>query len=274
MGIPFFVFLAGFVAFAAEEPALLRAAADGRLAEVRSLLAAGADANAVGADQETALLLAARGGHHEVIEALLAAGARPDARRWNGETALHAAAASGAASAVELLAAHFPDRNPRESRRGQTPLHYAAGAGSVEVIRVLLKAGADVNARSAGGATALWHAAQGAHAPAVDLLLASGADPELRGPEESRPVQFAVRACRPALLEPFLKARVDLNSPNAAGMSLLHIAVAQDCVPLAKQLIAAGADASAKDRRGATPLDHARRRRMAAFIQLFEGIPQ
>jgi ankyrin repeat protein len=87
-------------------------------------------------------------------------------------------------------------------------------------------------------------------------------------------VQFAVRACRPALLEPFVRARVNLNQPDGSGSTLLHLAVAQECAALIKPLAEAGADLNARDGRGQTPLEMARRRRMATMVKLLEGLPR
>ena len=56
-------------------------------------------------------------------------------------------------------------------------LHLAAQRGAADEIRALLEAGADVDAKAAGGATALHHAAGLGHCDAAVALLKAGADP-------------------------------------------------------------------------------------------------
>jgi len=64
------------------------AALDGDLAQVRRLLAGGADPSAADDEGKTPLHFAAKGQHATVAQALLVAGADVDARDSHGNTAL------------------------------------------------------------------------------------------------------------------------------------------------------------------------------------------
>jgi len=57
------------------------------------------------------------------------------------------------------------------------PLHSAAAGRHLEVCRLLLAAGADVNARQAGGFTPLHAAAQNGDPELIELFLSARADP-------------------------------------------------------------------------------------------------
>ena len=84
--------------------ALMRAAADGDLATVRTLLAAGAELETRNGAGRTALMLAAQGGHTAVVQALSAAGADIDGRDARNWSALMIAAQEGQLSVVRALA--------------------------------------------------------------------------------------------------------------------------------------------------------------------------
>jgi len=121
-------------------------AAENGNSEIASiLLESGADVEAVtrlGAYRP--LHLAARKGHVSVIQLLLDASGDAAVESTTGKvTPLHFAAASGKAAAVEALINHGVEIDVMESVWGQTPLMFAAAAGRTEVIRVLLRAGGD-----------------------------------------------------------------------------------------------------------------------------------
>ena len=78
----------------------------GRLGEMRTLLAVGADVNAKNTVGWTPLHLAARIGHTEAARLLLAAGADVNAKDKDGHTPLHGAAENGHTDVVNLLRAH------------------------------------------------------------------------------------------------------------------------------------------------------------------------
>lgn len=126
---------------------LTLAADSGDAAEVRALLASGADPDGPDSFGLTPLVRASRRGHVEVVKALLAGGAHAD----------------------------LTDRIP--SREGWTPLMNAVHKNQLEVVKALIAAGADVNARTSGGVTALMLASGDADPAVVKALLDAGADP-------------------------------------------------------------------------------------------------
>ena len=160
---------------------LLEAARRAEAAQVRELLAAGADANARAADGSTPMLYAAHFGsmssvqallgakgdpnltnrygvgpmHEaalradaELLRALLDAGASVDLALPEGETPLMLASRTSGIDAVRLLIEHGANVNVVEQWQGQTPLMYAAAHDRGEVAAALIAAGADVNART------------------------------------------------------------------------------------------------------------------------------
>ena len=127
--------------------------------EVRALIRAGADVNAVDKDGKTALMRAVCKGHEEIVKLLLKAGTDVRAADKDGSTALMGAARWGYEETVKLLLKAGADVHAAD-RDGSTALTLAAQWGHVEAVKLLLDAGADVCAADREGSTALMGAAQ------------------------------------------------------------------------------------------------------------------
>ncbi len=85
------------------DPRLLRIASLGRVAELRPLLAAGANLNGVDAQGRTPLMLAARAGHAPMVRALLDSGADARLTDASGKTARQHALDAGRDDIARLL---------------------------------------------------------------------------------------------------------------------------------------------------------------------------
>jgi len=206
--------------------ALHRAAERGDIAEVRRLLAAGADVNAAGAmDGCTPLHLAAE---HEAMAAfLIRNGADVKARAVFGDTPLHLAARENNVAVARLLLNRGAEVDAADGF-GQTPLHGAARRGSIDVARLLLERGADPNATDHRGQTPLANV-EGSD-ELVTLLLSCGASD----------------------LDHVLPA--DVNAPGPDGKTWLHLAAADGNVTRVEWLLAKGSRLEARDANGDTPL--------------------
>ncbi len=143
-------------------------------AQVRKLLAEGADANARNADGATALMLAAHAGHLDIVRALIDAGADVHATDELGWAPLMKAVYNaeqdrGFADVVQVLIEAGADVEARITY-GIRPLMLAAGYGETAVVETLLRAGADVLARNDGGLTALMMVKEKFYVDVINLL--------------------------------------------------------------------------------------------------------
>lgn len=244
---------------AAADSPVADAARDGDLAQVRELIAAGADADAAQADGSTALLWAAYQSDPATVTALLEAGADPNVANDFGVDPLLQASRYGDTRVIEILldgGANIESSHPA----GVTPLMAAARAGSVEAVTLLLERGADPNAiESLQDQTALmWAAAEG-HLGTVDALLEAGADPDMRAriselTERSINADFptggftaamwAVRNGDEAVLRRLVEGGADLTLTNGDGATALMIAIVNDRFDLAAKLLDLGARAN------------------------------
>jgi len=148
--------LASSAAIAPE--ALTAAALSGNVAQLKLLLAKGADPNAGGNGHvlNEAVRGCTRRDNTDVVAALLDAGGDPRLHADDNYTPLHRANLCPPAVA-SMLIAHGADVNAR-SINGWTPIMGAAFDGNLELVRLLVQAGADVGARDDAGKTVLQYA--------------------------------------------------------------------------------------------------------------------
>jgi ankyrin repeat protein len=153
------------------------------------------------------------------------------------------AAATGQTARVRELLAANPALVNAYAPDGFHPLGLAAFFGNETTVEALLQAGADVNqqSREAMRVSALHSAAAARRPDIARMLLAKGANPNLRG---------------------------------EAGITVFHEVAITGQIDLAEMLLQYGADANAQDDSGKTPLAHAvasKREAMAAWLRAHGG---
>lgn len=172
---------------------------------VRQLLQAGFDPNTPDERGQPPLVLAARESSDKVFAALLAdPRTRVDAANAHGETALMMAALRGRLDQVQALVARgavLPGQGAAGAR-AWTPLHYAVSADVDDHgAQWLLQRGANANAVAPNGNTPLMLAAAYGRESAVRLLVAAGAQRQLRNDRGLSASDFARNAGREALAQ-------------------------------------------------------------------------
>ena len=184
------------------ESAVMIAARSGDATVVELLLKAGANPNVSATRGQTALMWAAGQGYAPVVEALLEYNAdvhtrtevqsllmktdkeqysHPDFRgnhNTGGNNALMFAVRSGHLSSATLLVSAGSNVN-ETSASGVSPLIEAVHGGNAKIVQLLAENGADLNAVDPGY-TALHAAVLRRNYPALEVLLALGADTEVR----------------------------------------------------------------------------------------------
>jgi ankyrin repeat protein/L-ascorbate metabolism protein UlaG (beta-lactamase superfamily) len=265
------------------------AAMKGDLQKVKALLAQ--DSRLLDAENEpskkTPLHYAAQGGHRDVVEFLLDKGAQVSRPNIAGETPLHYAIGLDSPDVANLLVSRGADVNarttagttplraaalwgrlavikslldkgadPRETLpNGETLLHVTALIGPAEAIGLFVARGAPVNAVTDVAATPLLVACTGGNIATAKALLEQGADPNLRDASGRQPLVLAVRTGQ----ADFVKRMLDAGAKVAEGTtadkrSALHTAAAMGFGSIVDLLLAKGADRTARDSQGRTPL--------------------
>jgi uncharacterized glyoxalase superfamily protein PhnB len=171
---------------------------------------------------------------------------------WN-RPLLHIAAGQGHLDCVNVLLRRGFDIGTRDKFDNATALHWAAQFGTVEVVKRLIDKGADIDGEGdehqigvIGWATCFKQVRR----EAADYLLARGAKPTI----------FSAVALNRADLVRHLVAddptllRMRKMSRFEHYRTPLHLAVLKNRPQMVKLLLELGADASAQDSRGYTPL--------------------
>jgi len=148
--------------------------ANDRAGDIKTLLAQGADPNAVTAKGQPAIMQAVRDGAWHVYDVLAAdRRTKVNVTNINNETPLMYLAVVGQTRRAEALIA----RGAKVNRLGWTPLQYAASKGHLDTVQMLVAHRAIIDAPSPDGTTALMMAAFSGSQPVVQYLLDKGAVP-------------------------------------------------------------------------------------------------
>ena len=154
------------------EEALRKAALDGNIDQVNSLLEKGTKVDAPDTDGHTALMFAAFNGHSDIILLLLDQGAVLDRRDLMGRTALLYASTGPFPETVKILLDKGATPNVVDSDEHFSPLMHAAAEGNLAVVKVLLEHGADLSLKDVDGDDAESFARQAGHQQVADYLQA------------------------------------------------------------------------------------------------------
>jgi ankyrin repeat protein len=241
---------------------LLEAAQRNDTADVRELLAAGADPNARAADGSTPMIYAAHFAAIDSVQALLDANADPNVTNRYGIAPMHEAALRADAGLLRLLieaGAEVDQALPE----GETPLMLASRTSGVEAVALLIEHGAEVNVvEQWQGQTPLMYAAAHDRGAVAAALIAAGADVDARTPVSTlperlpavryfveipmaglTPVMFAARHGAVSVLHELIAAGADLDARTPEGFSSIVIALDNLHFDAAKVLVEAGASA-------------------------------
>jgi ankyrin repeat protein len=248
------------------------AASNTSISIAEAILDSTADVNEVTGLFGTALQAASYSNNIPVLMLLLDAGADVNIRGGSCGSALAAACHSDRSDDLQLVGAlldHGADVNSPATARSKypsgTPLQVAASRGKMDLVKLLLENGAEVNAPGTALGQALHACLLGTQfrvsKPKIltiaQLLIASGADINLRGGSHTRPIIAAAALGDPEIVKLLVNAGADVNvvaDDNHA--TALHVAATQpNSAKVIRILLDAGAVVGPKDLQDRTAID-------------------
>jgi ankyrin repeat protein len=263
--------------------ALVTAAGNGDLTDVKKLLQEGGKIDAVGKQGVNALMMACLKKQTEVVKFLLDSGASAGAVAPVGEGEDTQATTFGYVAVCK----------DERTTHGATPLFLAALSGASDIVQMLLEKGVIVDATTANGATPLYIACQMGNKDVVKLLLAAKAKTDITTKYEWTPLFAACWKGDTDSVQLLLDAGADVNATgtmfmirkNISGpidvemrggmsrienISALYIATMAGKADIVNLLLAKGANTSMKTSAGETASDAARFVGNDAIVQLLQ----
>jgi uncharacterized protein len=254
---------------------LMYAARQGAHESLRALIEAGADMNLVDPDGATAVVIAIINANYDAAALLAEQGADPNI----GDKDAKMAALYAAVDMHRLAIGHG---RPNTKPSGQLD--------AVDLIKILLARGANPNARLAAplmqrhhtagdralgdGSTPFMRAAKSGDVAVMRLLVAAGADPLLKQPNQTNALMLAAglgwRDGSPAApsydqgseqdaieaIKICMQAGIDINATTNTGETALHAAISgRGSETIVRFLVDSGANLTAKNKQGRTPLE-------------------
>jgi ankyrin repeat protein len=183
----------------AQDVELMKAAAAGDTARIKTLLASGAQVNAIDEWGNSALLMTAREGQVESARMLLKAGAEVEGR-GGAMSPLAASALRGHAILVRLLIHNGASVNA-VGENDQSALMNAVKLNRLEVVSALIEAGANTKVIDRNGDNLLVVAVSQNYQAMLALLLKLGVSPDMSDRDGLTALYWAEYLNRPALAQ-------------------------------------------------------------------------
>lgn len=190
------------------------------------------------------VILAAYNGNNAILDMLLKAGADPDASMKNGSCAIHFAAGKKDTALLETLIQYHADVNI-QNNAGVPPLYIAAKENNIKAIELLLDAGANASIGKMPGQSPLNVAAYSNHTDAVEILTRHGAEYTIF--DHAALNHFTH-------IKQLVRSPSDANLLTSHKLSLLHCALKNGHMDMARYLISMGADTNQASDDGVLPI--------------------
>jgi len=182
--------------------------------------------------------------------------ALPNSKLTNDQETLFLASFQGDLERVRDTLHYIKGKGINAQHQGFTSLHVAAQNNYKNIVELLLANGADVNVKTGKGVTALHFSAQAGYVNITQLLLATdNIDVDAKDNQGRTALHYSVRGRHEEITQLLLDAdSIDVDAKDDKGRTALHVAVYKNHIGIVKLLIDHGADVNAQIYLGHTPL--------------------
>jgi len=138
-----------------------------------------------------------------------------------------------------------------------TELHQACADGQLPAVEALLAGGANTQAVDATGKTPLHLAAREGHAGIIERLLANGAAADARDSKGITPLRLAAWKGHTAVVKLLISHGADVNAKEMYSQTPLHYAAREGHTETVCLLLSHGAEINARKKNGGSAIDEA-----------------
>lgn len=173
----------------------------------------------------------------------------------------------------EQLLAAFSNGQMPTSSLGWSPLHWGAAGGHRTSLEILVSHGLDVNCRDSPlKETPLHVATRYKQSDAVDFLLQANASVMIADGHGNLPLHIVSCWGPTDIAKILLPCYSDIECKNSIlGMTPLHCAAFFDNLDMVKLLVRAGANTTAMDKKGRTPMELSHNEQVKHFLSELTG---
>ena len=245
---------------------LMIACSKGHTETVSLLLQNNAHVNIENIDGITPLISACDNKHTEIASLLLQNHAHVNMQDSNGNSALMYTSTNGSIEIASLLLQYNTQVNMK-SKGGYSSLIIASVNGQKKMVSLLLENGADINLQDMEGSSSLMYAIEG-HTEIASLLIQNGAHFNMQNNEGLTSLMLAFINNDVLSSQLLIASGADLNlRTTIKGYTALMFAIQGRFTDMALYLIDSGADTNITTIKGSTALSYACRYNMTAVVQ-------
>lgn len=151
---------------------------------------------------------------------------------------------------VRALASAELDLNRPNRQRGMSLLTEAVERGNPQIVEMLLAFGADVNLRNSSGRSPLMSLTETATPEMVRNLLAAGARPNARTNNGATPLMLAAATSPVRVIKELIDAGANVNARDSSGETCLFYAARSNKPEVISLLLASGVDVNVRNEDG------------------------
>lgn len=232
--------------------------------QIRALVDQGANLFTCGSESvshfNTALMICIEKNYPNALRTLLECGAPPNQFTPQWTTALHGAAYRGHEAMLRDLIAFGGNPHIKDGKQA-TPLHEAASNGQTHIMSLLKHHEANLNEQDKQGNTPLHKAIEhdrertlSPQSTTIAWLIEAGADVNQPNDALNSPLHLAARTGNIPAVSLLLSAGAHADQQNQKKQTPLHLACRGDNLWIVEQLLRHGADPNRQDGRSFTPL--------------------